>query len=273
MSKTVAAAIEGFARLVTAPMKPVRQKFTRALASERLVQTVVAEAPNGTLTFLCPTQRSLQDPVNLHGNEPETRKWIDSFSDDGEILWDIGANIGVFSLYAALRPNVTVQAFEPSAATFATLVRNIELNGFGPRISAHCLALSDRTGLDFLHMENTGSGHATHAFGEMKTIDGDIDPVFSQAVPGITADDFVSIFGAPRPTHIKLDVDSIEEKIIRGGPKTFGAARSVMVEAFNSAREPLMGAARALEELGFVPDHEFNAGNLHNHLFVNTRKS
>ncbi len=271
MSKTVATVIEGFARLVTAPMKPIRQKFTRALASERLVQTVVAEVPNGMLTFSCPTARSLQDPVNFQGNEPETRKWIDSFSEDGVIFWDIGANIGVFSLYAALRPNVTVQAFEPSAATFSTLVRNIELNGFGPRISAYCLALSDRTGLDFLHMENTGSGHATHAFGQIKTIDGDIDPIFSQAVPGMTADDFVAIFGAPLPTHIKMDVDSIEEKIIRGGHRTFGAARSVMVEAFSSAHEPLLDTARALGELGFVPNHEFNAGNFLNHLFVNTR--
>ncbi len=271
MSKTVAAIIDGFAHLATATMKPIRRKFTRALASERLTQTVVAETPNGKLTFLCPTARSLQDPVNYQGNEPETREWIDSFDED-VVFWDIGANIGIFSLYAALKPKVSVHAFEPSAATFATLVRNIELNGFGNQVSAYCLALSDRTGLDFLNMENTGSGHATHAFGQTKTIDGDLDPVFSQAVPGMMADDFVTIFGAPPPTHIKLDVDSIEEKIINGGPKTFRAARSVMVEAYNLAREPQLVAARALEELGFVPDHEFNAGNFHNHLFVNTEK-
>ena len=148
-------------------------------------------------------------------------------------------------------------------------MRNIELNGFGARAAAYCVALSDRTGVDFLHMENTGSGHASHAFGQTRSIEGELAPVFSQAVPGITADDFVTVFGAPAPTHIKLDVDSTEEKIIRGGPRTFGGARSVMVEAYNSAREPQLGPARALQELGFVADDEFNAGNFHNHLFVN----
>ena len=187
---------------------------------------------------------------------PETRKWIDSLSEDGVAFWDVGPNIGVFSHYTALRPNVTAQAFEPSAATFSTLVRNIEPNGFGPSISAYCLALSDLTGW---------------VSAIWKTLALATSPMLSQAVPGVTADGFVTIFGAPLPTHIKMDVDSIEEKIIRGGHRAFGAARSVMVEAFSSAHEPLLCAVTALGELGFVPDHESNIRNFHNYLFVNTR--
>ena len=34
---------------------------------------------------------------------------------DGSCFWDIGANVGLFSLYAALRPKIDVLAFEPSS--------------------------------------------------------------------------------------------------------------------------------------------------------------
>ena len=216
----------------------------------------MTEAPNGKLTFLWPTAPFLQDLVNFQGNVPETCKWIDSLSEDGVIFWDVGPNIGVFSHYTALRPNVTAQAFEPSAATFSTLVRNIELNGFGPSISAYCVALSDLTGW---------------VSAIWKTLALATPPMLSQAVSGVTADGFATIFGAPLPTHIKMDVDGIEEKIILGGHRAFGAARSVMVEVFSSAHEPLLYAVTALGELGFFPDHESNIRNSHNHLFVNTR--
>lgn len=252
-------------------MTPLRRRITRALASERLVQHVRVDAGGGReLLFDCPTARSLMDPLSFEGNEPETLEWIDGFETGRDIVfWDIGANIGTFSLYAALRPNVLTYAFEPSAASFASLARNIELNRMGERILPFCLALADRTGIDFLHMANSGAGHATHAFGTRTTIDGAIAPVFSQATPGMTADSFREVFEAPQPDHIKLDVDSIETSIIRGGAQTFRQARTVMVEAYNSAREPQTGVFAALEELGFEADDDFNRGRWHNHLFRN----
>ena len=54
-------------------------------------------------------------------------QWIREFP-EGAILWDIGANIGVFALYASLKPTVQVLAFESGAGSFVVLNRNIELN-------------------------------------------------------------------------------------------------------------------------------------------------
>ena len=46
-------------------------------------------------------------------SEPETFEWIRTTLKDQEVLWDIGANVGVFSLYAALEKKNKVLSLEP----------------------------------------------------------------------------------------------------------------------------------------------------------------
>ena len=152
MSKTIAKAIMSFAGLVTVHMSPQRRASAKALAAERLTQTTRIPTDRGEMVVFCPSARALHDPQGFGKDEPETVAWIDQHVEDGETLWDIGANIGLYTLYAALKPQVTVVAFEPSAASFATLVRNLELNKMDDRVSAYCLAFSDTTKLDALHM-------------------------------------------------------------------------------------------------------------------------
>src|SRR3990172_115673 len=80
----------------------------------------------------------------IASKEPETLEWIDSFADSA-VLFDIGANIGVFSLYAALHRNCDVYAFEPEAKNYACLNKNIFLNKLGRRVRALNVALHNRT--------------------------------------------------------------------------------------------------------------------------------
>ena len=60
--------------------------------------------------------------------EPETIAWIDDM-EPGEVLYDVGANVGVYALYAASR-GIKVVAIEPVFENFSRLMQNIELNGF-----------------------------------------------------------------------------------------------------------------------------------------------
>ena len=70
---------------------------------------------NGTrMLFDANAELHLLRAAWLQGKEPETLAWIDSFA-PGEVFYDIGANIGVFSVYAALHRNCDVYAFEPEA--------------------------------------------------------------------------------------------------------------------------------------------------------------
>lgn len=111
MSKTIAGMIGRFAGLATSCMKPKRRAVALALASERLQQVRTVPTARGDLAFCSPTARALLDPLNFPGDEPETVAWIDDFIADGEVMWDIGANIGLYALYAALGPGIRVLAF------------------------------------------------------------------------------------------------------------------------------------------------------------------
>lgn len=247
MSKTLARAICAFATAIVSFQKPYRRVLSKALASENLRQTVEIQTPHGLLRFDCATARATHDPLGFGRDEPETVHWIDNYVAAGEIVWDIGANIGLYTLYAASKPGVGVIAFEPSAATFASLVRNIELNRLGHRVQAFCIALAGRTGIDLLHMANTGAGHSMHAFGQLQTVEGKLHPSFSQAALGFSIDDFVKVFGIEPPHHIKLDVDSIEEQILRGGQETLQRVKTVLVESVPGP----CGLTTLLKTLGF----------------------
>ncbi len=270
MSKTIASAIELFSRLVTAHMSPARRAAAKAIASERLSQIQTIQTARGTFQVWCPSARSLHDPIGFGRDEPETIAWIDEHLQNGETLWDIGANIGLYTLYAALDPGVKVLAFEPGAASFANLVRNVELNRMGSRVSAYCIALSDHSGLDALHMANTESGHSMHAFGQLDTVIGTLQPKFSQAVIGYSVDDFRRQFDLPAPDHIKLDVDSIEAKILKGARGTLSQVKTVLVETYGAEREDGTNEiVEALLSAGFRQAAGPDDGRHRNELFVN----
>lgn len=268
MSKSIARCLSRLVEFGTGWMKPGRRANTRSLVSENLSQYVTVETRAGPLRFFCPSARSLHDPLALHTGEPETIAWIDGLP-SGEVLWDIGANVGTYALYAARTRKIKVLAFEPSAATYAVLVRNVEINRIENLIEPYCLAFDEKTHLDHLYMAHTEAGHSMHAFGQKETVEGALNTVFRQAVTGFSIDDFIGIFQPPPPHHLKLDVDSIEEKILRGAADTLkNHVKSVLVEIDGTARaEGGAGIRRILSASGFREETDFCPDARRNVLF------
>jgi FkbM family methyltransferase len=168
----------------------------------------------------------------LETKEPETLAWIDSFGPK-EVLYDIGANIGVFSVYAALHRDCDVYAFEPEAKNYACLSKNLFLNGLGRCVKALNIGLHDRTAIEFLQLHGMESGAALHALGEPVDWRKErFQPKFEQSVMAFALDEFIERFGIPLPNHVKLDVDGNEPKIIAGGRRTFSnpALKSLLIE-------------------------------------------
>ena len=194
----------------------------------------------------------------LESKEPETLAWIDSFA-PGEVLYDIGANIGVFSVYAALHRNCDVYAFEPEAKNYACLARNLYLNRLGRRVKALNLGLHDRTAIEFLQLHGMESGAALHALGEAVDWRRErFQPKFEQSVMAFTLDEFVDRFGVPLPNHVKLDVDGNESKIIAGGKRTCSSPslKSLMIE-MNESDGALI---TLLDSCGLKLTHKTRAG-------------
>jgi FkbM family methyltransferase len=232
MSATWARAIASTARCMTLPLKPWRRRSTQALVAELLEPQLDVETKEGVLRFHCSTRESLHFVREFSYREPDTLSWIETFR-SGAVFWDIGAAIGQFSLYAALRPDVRVLGFEPGAASYAALMRNIEINRMDDRVAAYCLAFAGTSRLTQLNMARTDAGSSMHAVGTDYNMLGEqIDVRFRQAVPAYSIDDFIASFGPPFPTHIKLDVDSIEDEILAGAQHTLADPRlaSILIE-------------------------------------------
>jgi FkbM family methyltransferase len=167
----------------------------------------------------------------LFDKEPETISWIRNF-DQGDVLYDIGANVGMYSIYAGMR-GAKVYSFEPESANFSVLNQNICLNGIGNRVIAYPLALSDEERLDTLRLSAVEPGAALHAFGTNVDFRGlSFSPKFAQGSICTTLDALVERWGLECPTHLKIDVDGLEPNIVRGGERLLAnpRLRSVLIE-------------------------------------------
>ena len=91
-------------------------------------QTKVIDHSGVKLIFAVPNSLSNYRADSFSTKEPETLEWIDSMP-DGSVVWDIGANVGIYSCYAAKNLNCNVYAFEPSVFNLELLAKNIEVPG------------------------------------------------------------------------------------------------------------------------------------------------
>jgi FkbM family methyltransferase len=207
------------------------------------------------MTFATPNQLTLWRVQSIYDKEPWTLEWIASFKPD-EILLDCGANVGMYTIWAAATRGVRVFAFEPEAQNYALLNRNIVLNGLASSVRAFCMGLSDKAGISELHMTDLRLGGSCHALGE--PLDFKHEPMHSVFVQGSlagTVDELVGSGSMPAPNHIKIDVDGFEPRVIEGSLATLRdrSVRSLLIETNQN-----LGDHRAmvglLEKLGFSYD-------------------
>src|SRR3954454_23342205 len=118
-------ATDGLTRAASLPVS-LLTLHSRARIVEDLSEGMLTsvEVPGGSVKFFCPSPLLTNRAETLLTKEPDTIKWIDSFPAES-VFWDIGANVGVYSLYAATRPGLSILSFEPLAANFHVLSRNI----------------------------------------------------------------------------------------------------------------------------------------------------
>ena len=155
--------------------------------------------------------------VTLLTKEPETIAWIDDRVSPGEVVYDIGANVGVYSLYAAKFRGAQVVSFEPLAENYAILNRNIFLNNLSKNITAFNLAVHDETMISSLNVSELWAGKAGNSFNQPSGSSGEqFDPKFLQGMLGVSLDDFIDRYQLPFPNHFKIDVDGNEDKVIAG---------------------------------------------------------
>lgn len=215
--------------------------------------------------------------VTMLTKEPDTIAWVDDFMKAEDVFYDVGANIGVFSLYAAARKKVTVLAFEPLASNYSILNENIHLNDLSGSITALSIAMHDTTTLSALNVSEMRPGKAGHSFetpfGSAETL----PPAFRQGMIGMRMDEFIERFEAPFPNHVKIDVDGNEPQVIEGMGEILSDVRlkSIAVE-LDSDRPDHMALIDKITGFGFEPLEDERYVNqvykalrpVYNHFFI-----
>jgi FkbM family methyltransferase len=189
---------------------------------------------NGRVIRYCVSSPASEWRVRtLFTKEPGTIDWIESFN-PGEALVDVGANVGMYSIYAAAVRLARVFSFEPESQNYAELCRSIYFNeAVRKDMLAWCAAIGDQpVEVSRLLIRKLNTGDSFHDFGEPSR-DYSAQSRFAQGSVAFSLDHLVATGAIPAPDHVKIDVDGHEHKVIHGmrGLLERRALRTVLVES------------------------------------------
>jgi FkbM family methyltransferase len=162
--------------------------------------------------------------------EPETLEWIDKFPKNC-VFWDVGANVGLYSIYAGKTKNCQVTAIEPSVFNLELLAKNIYLNSLNKQINILPIGLSKKSQISNFHSTSILNGGALSSLEAANKI------AFEQSkdqcdykIPVLTLDLINSIFNIPNPKYLKIDVDGLEYEILLGAKSVLKNLKSLLIE-------------------------------------------
>jgi FkbM family methyltransferase len=227
---------------------PLTESVFRSASEESMTDAVL---DGHKARFYTPNEVTRWRVQTLYQKEPVTIQWLRTMP-EGAVFADVGANVGMYTVFAALVRAAQVVAFEPESRNYRVLNENLRLNHLQERVLALCAALSDRSGVERLYLSEVGEGASCHSLGE--AVGFDLKPRASAFVQGAVALRFDEL-ALPCPDYIKIDVDGFEHKVIGGMEKTLREAkvRSLLVELNPSLAEH-REMRSFLEKLGFAWD-------------------
>lgn len=154
----------------------------------------------------------------------------------GDVVYDVGANVGWFSLLAARKvgPQGSVFAFEPSLANAFYLRMNAATNGF-----ANVIPVPAAVGAD------DGWGR----FSEESSLEGHLSSDGESLVPLVSLDRWPETVGSAPPALLKIDVEGAEGGVLRGMETLLRTAKpALIIELHGTAAE----VAEILDGFGYV---------------------
>jgi len=231
---------------------------------EKLNPVVTLNHEAEAIHYCTPNKLTAWRVQTLFSKEPYTLDWIAGFQPE-DVLVDIGANVGMYTIWAARTRGIRVFAFEPESQNYALLNRNIQQNGLAERVRAYAAGLSDETGFGDMYLSELKIGGSCHAVGDARNFK--LEPFETQLVQGChftTLDALVGEGVVPVPNHIKIDVDGFEHKVVSGAARTLENAelRSILVELNTNLAEH-RGVIDRLGALGFAVSQDQVASALH----------
>jgi FkbM family methyltransferase len=216
---------------------------------------------NKNINFFTPNQLIKWRVETIFSKEPETIEWINTFEKKKNIFWDIGANIGLYSIYNSIKnKNSTTIAFEPSTNNLRVLSRNISINKLDNKIKIFTLPLT-KDPLNFMRMQESSlqEGSALHSFGEKFDFEGNkFRSKINYSLLGLSINYLLKNKILQIPNYIKLDVDGIEHLILQGGNDFLNnkKIKSISVEVNENFKQQFNQVIKIMKKNNFKIRHK-----------------
>ena len=199
--------------------------------------------------------------ITLFAKEPTTIPYLETFGSD-DLFLDIGANVGMYTVYAAVMTGCRTVSIEPEALNYAELNKNIYINDLHGRSLAYCAAAGRTFAIDKLLLGGFRVGHSHHDFAESSWLadmkwSNDVtikkDERIAQGSISVSIDEMVASGAMDLPTHVKIDVDGHEDKVVEGARKTFSdpAVKTVLIELDHRLKQQTAGILEFMEGAGW----------------------
>lgn len=148
------------------------------------------------------------------------------------VIYDIGANFGYFSLLASKNPKANIYCFEPVPDLQKELIGVISANQLTDRVNTFTFAASNINGdVLFVTPDSDETGLLAPALKGQRT-----DETKDIMVPCRTIDDWLISEAAEPPELIKIDVEGAEGMVLEGAAETIRRYRPLlMVEVHGSS--------------------------------------
>jgi len=176
------------------------------------------------IRILCPPGDHRVAPIetlNFSDYEKEESWMIDRLINDGDTIFDVGANMGYYSLVLAKKhPKANIHCFEPIPTTFALCEKNISLNALS-NITSNNFGLADKAGSFpfYFYPEGSGNASAVNVSGRVGVVEIDCELK--------TLDEYVLETNADID-FIKCDVEGAELFTFMGGLNTIERDKPVV---------------------------------------------
>ena len=155
--------------------------------------------------------------VSIFSKEKGTIDWILKNLKKGDVFYDVGANIGQYTLFSlSLDKNIKAYAFEPHAINAGLLIENLLRNKYSNRAKVITSALNNKNSFEYFDYKLIEPGSS---FSQFRNIDQNLDEeayLFSEIKYGCTLDFLIEKKIIQEPSLIKIDVDGNELKVLEG---------------------------------------------------------
>ena len=191
--------------------------------------------------------------------EPETIEWINNFkvfNDKKIIFWDIGANLGFYSIYAAkIHQNIDVVSFEPSSSNLRILSRNISINNLEDKIGINTLPLGTKDFKFSIFRESKfGEGESNNSYDKNIDFEGKIiNQTNSYKLLGTSINKLIDLNILEIPNYIKIDVDGLEHIILSGASKclSHGNLKGLQIEINENFADQYLSILEIMKQNNF----------------------